>query len=174
MDRNIFSYMQQLEMLAFFSGYPLIFYLVRFVVHNRSFKSRRGPEIVSILPYAYALVGTLYTGLLLKNLYPDYTLENIHSRIPNPYLVIWGILSILFWLPAMARKQIFSILHSLVFFFFILRDLFFQLLGLRHDSSIIKNDMSMYTTSIFLNLLSFTLLALVYFLSPFHNKHSNS
>ena len=31
-------------------------------------------EIVSLLPFAYALTGTLYFVLLLKNLYPDYTI----------------------------------------------------------------------------------------------------
>src|ERR1700759_323968 len=144
MDNDFFAYVQRLEMLAFFSGYPLIFFLVRFVFRNRSFKKRRREGIVSILPYAYALVGTLYLVLLLKNLYPDYTIENVQHRIQQPYLVVWGILSNLFWIPAIARKQIFSILHSLVFFFFILRDLFFQLPGFSQDRNIIKNDMNMY------------------------------
>jgi len=174
MDNDFFAYAQHLEMLAFFSGYPLVYYLVWFIFRNRSFKYGRRGRIVSILPYSYALVGTLYLGLMLKNLYPNYTFENVQHRIQQPYLVVWGILSILFWIPAFTRKQILSILHSLVFFCFILRDLFFQIAGFSHDNNIIKNDMSMYTVSIFLNLFAFALLALVYFLSPFHNKHPNS
>ena len=174
MDNDFFAYVQHLEMLAFFSGYPLVYYLVRFLFRNATSKNGRWSGISSILPYSYALTGTLYLGLLLKNLYPDYTIENVQHRIQQPYLIIWGILSMLFWIPAIARKQILSILHSFVFFFFILRDLFVQLAGFSQDSNIIKNDMSMYTVSIFLNLLAFALLAFAYFLPPFHNKHSNS
>jgi hypothetical protein len=174
MDNDFFAYAQHLEMLAFFSGYPLINYLVRFTFRDTSSKYRWRTKIVSILPYTYALVGTFYLGLMLKNLYPDYTIENLHHRIQHPYLVIWGILSVLFWIPAIARKQIFSILHSLVFFFFILRDLFFQLLGSGYDSNIIKNDMSMYTVSIFLNLGAYIIVALLYLLLPFRKKQSHS
>jgi hypothetical protein len=174
MENDFFAYVRHLEMLAFFSGYPLIFYLARFVFHSTSLKYGRGAKFVTILPYSYALVGTLYLGLILKNLYPNYTFENVQHRIQQPYLVVWGILSILFWIPVFARKQILSILHSLVFFCFILRDLFFQIAGFSHDSNIIKNDMSMYTVSIFLNLFAFAMLALVYFLPPFSNKHYNS
>ena len=174
MDDDFFAYAQHLEMLAFFSGYPLIYYLVRFIFRNTSSKYGRRNKIVSILPYAYALVGTFYLGLMLKNLFPDYTIENLHHRIQHPYLVIWGILSILFWIPAIARKQILSMLHSLVFFFFILRDLSFQLIGSGHDNNIIKNDMSMYTVSVFLNLGAYIIVALLYLLLPFQKKQFHS
>lgn len=174
MGNDFIAYVQHLEMLAFFSGYPLIYYFVRFLFRNSSSKNGRWSDIVSILPYAYALVGTLYLGLLLKNLYPDYTIEKLQYRFQQPYLVIWGILSILFWIPTLARKQFFSILHSLVFFFFIVRDLSLQLMGISHDTNIIKNDMRIYTVSIFLNLLSFILLALLYFLFLFRKRHSHS
>lgn len=174
MGNEFFAYVQHLEMLAFFSGYPLVYYLVRFLLRNISSKNGRREEIVSILPFAYALVGTLYLGLLLKNMYPDYTIANWKDRIQQPYFVIWGILSILFWIPVIARKQILSILHSIVFFIFIVRDLFFQLAGYNQDRSIIRNDMRIYTVSIFLNLLAFTLLVLLQFLLPFRKKNPSS
>lgn len=174
MGNDFIAYVQHLEMLAFFSGYPLIYYFVRFLFRKASSKNGRRSDIVSILPYAYALVGTLYLGLLLKNLYPDYTIENLQNRFQQPYLNIWAILSILFWIPAISRKQVLSVLHSLVFFFFIVRDLLLQLTGINHDTNIIKNDMRIYTVSIFLNLLSFFLLALLYFLFLFRKKHSHS
>jgi hypothetical protein len=174
MGNNFFSYIRQLELLAFFSGYPLVYCLVRILFPNPFIRKGREIKIVSILPFAYALTGTLYLGLLLKNIYPGYTLDNIKNRIQQPWLVLWGLLSILFWIPAISRKKMLSILHSLVFFFFIVRDLFFQLMGFSHDSNILKNDMRIYTVSIFLNLLSFSLLTLLYILFPIHKKHSNS
>ena len=170
MGSSIFTYVQQLEMLAFFSGYPLIYYLVRFLTRNVSLKNVRGAETVTILPFAYALVGTLYLGLQLKNLYPGYTIENISHRIQQPYLIIWALLSILFWIPALSKRQILSVLHSLVFFFIIVKDLFFQLTGIISDRDIIRNDMKIYTVSIFLNLAAFILILLSSLL-PFRKKH---
>jgi hypothetical protein len=174
MSSDLFAYVQQLEMLAFFSGYPLVYFLVRIFFHNTSFKNGRRAEMVSILPYSYALIGVLYLGLQLKNLYPDYTIENIQHRIQQPYLNIWGLLSILFWIPAISQKQKLSVLHSFVFFFFIVRDLFFQLAGLSQDRNILKNDMRIYSVSIFLNLVAFTLLALLSFLLRFRKKYRDS
>ena len=113
MGNDFFAYVQHLEMLAFFSGYPLVYYFVRFLFRNASSKNGWRAEIVSILPFAYALIGTLYLGLMLKNLYPDYTIENLQYRIQQPYLNIWAILSNLFWIPTISRKQVLSVLHSL-------------------------------------------------------------
>jgi hypothetical protein len=160
MGNNLLTYIQQLEMLAFFSGYPLIYYLALFLAGNASFKNRWGPGFVSILPYTYALVGTLYLGLQLKNLYPDYTIENVRRHVQLPYLCIWGLLSLLFWLSAFSKRQILSLLHSLVFFFIIIKDLFFQLTGNIRGRDIIKNEMTVYTISIFLNLAAFILVSL--------------
>ncbi len=174
MGNSIFNYVQQLELLAFFSGYPLIYYLARLVSGHVFIKSRWGTGFVSILPFAYALVGTLYLGLQLRNLYPDYNVENIRYRIQQPYLCIWGLLSILFWIPAFSRRRIFSLLHSLVFFLMIIRDLFFQIIGVAQNSDIIKNDMNVYTTSIFLNLAAFLFLVLLTYLHRFRKKYPHS
>jgi cyanate permease len=170
MGNNFLAYVQQLEMLAFFSGYALVNYLVRFPIRSSFFKNGRGGGLVSILPFTYALMGTLYLGLQLMNLYPDYTLENITRRFQQPYLVIWALMSMLFWIPALAQRQLLGILHSLVFFFMIARDLFFQLAGFAADQDIVKNDMKIYTVSIFLNLAAFILLALFSYLPPFRKK----
>ncbi len=174
MGNNFFAYVQQLEMLTFFSGYALVNYLVRFLIRSSFLKNGWGAALVPVLPFTYALMGTLYLGLQLKNLYPDYTLENITHRIQQPWLTSWALLSMLFWIPTLSQRQILSILHSLVFFFIIARDLYFQLAGLAPDRDIIKNDMKLYTVSIFLNLAAFTLLALFSHLPPFRKKYSRS
>ena len=119
MGSSIFTYAQQLEMLIFFSGYPLVYFLVRFFIRRASFKNVNPATLVSILPFAYALTGTLYLSFQIKNLSPDYTVENLKIRIQQPYLFIWALLSLLFWVPAFSKRQIISVLHSLVFFFII-------------------------------------------------------
>lgn len=174
MGNNFFTYIQHLEMMAFFSGYPLIYYLLRLISRNASFKNNPGAGMISLLPFAYAVVGTLYLGLQLSNLYPDYTIENIKHRIQQPGLLIWGLLSLLFWIPAFSKRQILSVLHSLVFFFLIVKDLFFYFTGQIRDRDIIKNDMQVYTVSIFLNLAAVILLLLCSFLIRFRKKYPRS
>jgi hypothetical protein len=113
------------------------------------------------LPFAYALVGTLYLGLQLKNLYADYSNENIKLIVHQPYLRIWGLLSILFWIPALGKKPVFSLLHSFVFFFYLVWDLFLQSSGSSADYNIVRNDMKIYTDSLILNLIAFALIVLL-------------
>jgi hypothetical protein len=174
MGSSIFTYVEQLEMLVFFSGYPLVYSLVRLVFRHASLKNVHAAALVTILPFAYALVGTLYLGLELKNLYPDYTIENIKHRIQQPDLMMWALLSLLFWIPAMSKRQIFSVLHSLVFFFIIVRDLYFQVTGLNSDRNILKNDMTVYTISILLNLAAFVFVSLSYYIYNLRKKYPKS
>jgi hypothetical protein len=68
------------------------------------------------------------------------------------WLKIWGIFSILFWIPSLRKKPVLTLLHSTVFFLFLVRDLFFQLFSLSADRNIIRNDMKIFTVSLFLNL----------------------
>ena len=161
MDNNFFEYLQQLELLAFFSGYPLIYAVTLFITGNKQLQNNFKNRIVSLLPLSYALVGTLYLGLQLKNLYPDYSIENIKLTIQQPGLIIWGLLSILFWIPSIAKKSVLSLIHSLVFFFFLVRDLFLQISASSADKNIVRNDMKIYTVSLLLNLRAFAFIILL-------------
>ncbi len=163
MDDSFFIYLDRLELMAFFSGYTLIYSIIRSLADTERIKKMSQINISSILPNAYALVGILYLGLQLKNLYPDYTWAHIAAANPEPYLKIWGLLSILFFIPALNKKPVFSLLHSLVFFFFLVRDLFqnaFQFF----DKGVVKNDMKIYTISLLINMTAFIFIALVFFL----------
>jgi len=118
MDTSFFAYLQRIDMMAFFSGYPLIYCIVFFIAGNRQLKNNLTIKLIPFLPTAYTLVGTLYLGLQLKDLYPDYSIDHIKLTVHQPYLKIWALLSIVFWLPSFAKKTVFSLLHSFVFFFF--------------------------------------------------------
>lgn len=169
MDNNFFAYLQQLELMAFFSGYPLLYVVVVFIAGEQPAKNEFKKGIVRLLPFVYALVGTLFLGLQLKNLYPDYSVENIKLSIHRPGLVIWALLSILFWIPALAKKPVLSLLHSLVFFFFLLKDLFLHFFR-TPEGSTVRNDMKIYTDSLLLNLASFAAVLLIYFLFSRYKK----
>jgi succinate-acetate transporter protein len=174
MGNDFFRYLQRLELIAFFSGYPLLYAVTLFFAGNLPSKNNFKKRIVGSLTFAYALVGTLYLGLQLKNLYPDYSIENIRHTILQPYLTIWGLLSIFFWIPSLSKKPVLSLLHSLVFFFFLLKDLFAQLSASSADKSIIRNDMKLYTDSLLLNLGVFAFIVLISFLFTYYKKGSRS
>ena len=173
MENSFFAYLQQLELMAFFSGYPLLYVLIFFVAENKQSRNNLKKRIISALPYVYPVLGTLYLGLQLKNLYPDYSFENIKQTMPHPWLITWGLLSILFWIPALGKKTILSLIHSLVFFFFLARDLFLQL-SASSDNSIIKNDMNVYSNSLLLNTGIFVFILLLSFLFSLYKKSVRS
>ena len=104
MDNSFFAYLQQLELMAFFSGYPLLYAVVFFMAGNKQSRNNFKKRLISLLPYVYPVVGTLYLGLQLKNLYPDYSFENVKLSMQHPWLIVWGLLSILFWIPALGKK----------------------------------------------------------------------
>ena len=164
MSNNFFAYLQQLELMAFFSGYPLLYAIIVFIAGQTKMKNSFTKRLASVLPFAYALLGTLYQGYLLKSLYPDYSVNNIKAQVQQPYLIAWGLLSILFWIPALAKKKVLSLIHSLVFFFLLVRDLFLS--SALPGNSIVTNDMNVYTNSILLNLGALVLIVLLSFLFP--------
>ena len=161
MDNNFLAYLQQLEMMAFFSGYPLLYAVTLFIAGNQPMKNGFSSRISTLLPFAYALVGTLFLGLQLKNAYPDYSIVYFKETILQPYLLIWGLLSILFWIPGLARIKGLSLLHSLVFFFLLVKDIFLQS---SLDKNLVRNDMKIYTDSLLLNLGTFAFIILLAFL----------
>ena len=161
MENSFFTYLELLELMIFFSGYTLIYFLICVVAETGFVKRLFKTNISFLLPYAYALSGMLYLGLQLKSLYPDYSLEHIKIGTQVPLLKIWALLSLLFIIPAFSKKPFFSLLHSLVFFFFLLRDLILNGFS-TSDSSILKNDMNIYTYSLLINLAAFVFVLLVY------------
>ncbi len=160
MGNSFFAYLQLLELMAFFSGYSLLYALISVFAGNKESRNNFKSRIVSVLPLSYALVGTLYLGLQLKNLYLSYTPAMTRQTINHPYLMIWGLLSILFWIPLFRKKEVLSLLHSLVFFFILLRDIFLQISS-SADENILRNDMRLYTVSLLLNLGTFILTLLL-------------
>ena len=155
MDNDLFAYIDRLALMAFFTGYPIIYALVFFIAGKRiKAPGSLGNWLVKLLPYAYALNATLYLGMLIRNMYPDYSISNITEQLHYAFLRIFGLCALLFWIPLFSRKPIYSLLHSLLFFFFLLKDLVLQMTS-GEGKDMIKNDMKIYTDSILLNLSTF-------------------
>jgi hypothetical protein len=167
MNSDFLVYVQKLELMTFFLSYPMIYTIILFFSGDRTLIKR----IFSLLPLSYAVTGTLFLGYQLRKLYPDYSIEHIKLIIHLPYLVMWGLLSILFWIPALLKRAALSLIHSLVFFFFLASDLFVQIISTSADDNIIKNDMKVYASSILLSLGILTLLLLLSFSFDYYKKH---
>jgi hypothetical protein len=157
--KSFFAYAEWLELEFFFSGYLLCYALVimlkTFTPKQASIKN----IAFNYLPNAYALAGTLYAGLLLRNLYPDYSITHVLSSVHAPLFKIWGLLALLFWLRPF-RKHSFTIIHSLLFFLLMLNDIAVQVWSNTPDSNLRDNDIKIYMGSFFLHLAALGLVIL--------------
>src|SRR5262245_43705520 len=126
MNDNFFDYLRHLELIAFFSGYPLVYTTVILIAGNRQQGNKLKKNLSSLLPYSYALVATLYMGFELNNFYPKYAIESVMNFTPHHFLLVWGLMAVLFWTPVFARRAVFTLLHSMVFFILFVGDLFFS------------------------------------------------
>jgi hypothetical protein len=163
MGAEMISYLQQLELLAFFSGFPLIYLVVLSLAGRKYGRTAWKQRLVSSLPIGYGLTGLLYWGLLLKSLYPNFSFDYIKSEIQNPFLTFWGLGVVVFLLPLIARKPVLGFLHSLVFFALLVKDFYVQLTSASPDKNILRNDMKVYSDSILLNAGTLIAVTLIYY-----------
>jgi hypothetical protein len=157
LNSDFSSYIDRLGLIAFFAGYPVIYSIVLVMNgEHRPFVKK----LVVLLPYGYALTGTLFLGFIAREFYAD-PLKKFASLFENSYLEIWGLLAVLFWIPAFSKKTLYSLLHSLVFFLLLLKD-FFQYVTSQIGRDMIKNDMRVYTDSLLLNTTTLALIVIIY------------
>ncbi len=161
MDNNLFAYLDLMMMLVFFSGYPLIYLFIRVIAGLKPVEEFLDKNYSFLLPYSYALTGLLYTGLLLNNLFPLHSIDKFKSTFELSFLQIWAFTSLLFLISYFNRKPLISLFHSLVFFFFIIRNLALYIAG-STAIEVIKNDIRVYSYSILINLTSFIVIVIIY------------
>lgn len=146
MDNSFVAYLQLLEILAFFSGYPMIFLLVKYFDQYPSLKSIT-KILIQSLPFSYGLIGILFLGFEIRNAYPGF--DPMHFQ--HPYMIFWGILSLLFLVPKLINQSNWSLYHSLVFLLIIIKTVF-ETYQQDTSHSQIKNYMNIYSISLGLNL----------------------
>lgn len=169
------AYIQKLELFGFFSGYCLIYSLITSLKKENNSKGQTLlRKIIFLLPYGYALTATLYAGMVIKNISLDVSMRNLHEQFHIPFLQIFALLAILFWIPFLSRKTVISLLHSAVFFFFLLREIFVQM-NLPGGKEIIHNSMKVFTDSLLLNLITLVFVVLMYFFFRYvaHSKNTS-
>lgn len=170
MGNDIIIYIQKLELFGFFSGYCLIYTLIYFFKgENNSKPNLLINKLVTLLPYAYALTATLYLGMVIKNISLDFSIRNFQDQFQIPFLETWALLAVLFWIPLFNKKTVFSLIHSLVFFGFLVQDFFINM-NSPVGKEIIHNYMKVFTDSLLLNLIALAFVVLIYFFLLYFGK----
>jgi hypothetical protein len=160
---SFIAYIERLELLTFFSGYPIVYAFVLVFTGKEQKKGSLMESFRRSLPMAYALVGTFFLLLGFREIYVQMSIKNFEPGLNLTPLRIWGFLSIIFWIPLFRRKPIYSLLHSLIFFYLICRDIVMGIMS-AWGNDIIANDMKVYTISILLNLISLIIVSIASFL----------
>jgi hypothetical protein len=150
---NFLAYIERLELLTFFSGYPLVYTFGHFIARSKQGQRIQfSSTLLRSLPLAYALTGSIFFLLWIREIVIQLSIENIYPGFNITALKVWGLLAGVFWIPVLARRPVYSFLHSLVFFVLFCKDL---VTGISSPSGkeIISNDMKVYTISLALNIL---------------------
>jgi hypothetical protein len=108
MGFNFIVYFEKLELLAFFSGFPIIFLLVFWCFGSTK------KQVLSWLPLSYALAGTLYISYVIYN-GASHSLVDLSSLSLITALKTWSLFSLLFWIPFFRKRIAWPFIHSLFF-----------------------------------------------------------
>lgn len=146
MDNSFVAYLQLLEILGFFSGYPMIYLLVKYFDQYPGLKPFT-KNLQPSLPFSYGLVGILFLGFEIRNAYPAF----VPVHFQHPYLMFLGILSLVFLVPKISKNPIWSLYHGLVFLIVMIQNIV-ESYHQDPDHSLIKNYMTIYSISLGLNL----------------------
>ena len=160
MANSLFESLHRFEVIAFFSGYPMMYSIFRSFIPQRIEKMRSWSRLSLLWPVAYGLLGALYLGLQCKNLLLDGSGSHPGLSPLNRFLTAWGASAILFWTPALVRKPYLSLLHSLPFFALITWDLIGQVSAPGRNGDLLGNDMQLYGVSLLLAAGAFLIVAL--------------
>lgn len=154
MTDGFLVYIERLGLITFFSGYPLVYALVHFVAgKNPETRSRFSSRLVRNLPLAYALAGTMYFLFWIREILIQSGIKNVEPGFNLSPLKVWALGAVLFWIPTLAKRPVVSLLHSLVFFILLFKDIITGF-GSETGKDIVANDMKVYSISLVLNVLS--------------------
>lgn len=160
---DLFDYIEKLELVAFFSAYPMVYYIVIYI--SSDIKWIRSPRIKKLpvyLPRAYALTATLYCAMKINEYLPvristfSFDLTSLYF-----YLKGWAFLGLIFWLPGINTKGKWALIHSIPFIVLIAYD-FFNYYNHEIKIETVHNEMQLYFVSVLINLITLSIVALYF------------
>lgn len=164
MDDDFFAYLERLQVLAFFSGFAILYALLHVLAelqNGKLFEKIR--SILPLLPISYALTGLLFLGYLIKGVVVMNIQIDGPLQIDIPYIHYAGLLSLLFWVPAIRQRAWLSLLHSLFFFSIIGIDLVDYMKG-NVGVEVLQNDSRVFVDSLLTGIFTISIVILLKFL----------
>ena len=111
-----FSVFWWIYFFIFFSGYPLLYFLVYLISRNRNMHDALSEKVFPLLPVTYAFVSTLFWILIFWTGRINFVVEKIASVALSSFIIAYSFSALLFWLPYFRKKTYASLLHSLPLF----------------------------------------------------------
>lgn len=158
---DLFIYIEQVELIAFFSGFPVIWILVKLIFERKSI----GAILLNrLLPLVYGVLAILYMGMKMDAYRTNLFAGWIFGNYGHILLKCWAI-SAMFFLLSSQNKFFIRVVfyHSLVFYAILMKDL---VMFFNHTLSadLISNEWKMHLLSIALTAI---LAIIIYFLFRF-------
>lgn len=150
MGISLTAYIQQLEFIAFFAGYPLLFLLVWVGAEAVQNRTSFIHQLKNLLPTGYALTGSLFTVHVIVNMVAEYRFSQQLHLPENIWLTVWALVSLVFWIPQMRTRPMLAPLHSLPFFFLFGREIVLYISG-KSDPDTLATYMKLYSISMGIN-----------------------
>lgn len=144
---DLFIYIEQVELIAFFSGLPVIWVLSNLFFRSKPFDTTL---LYQILPYVYGILSVLYVGMKLNAYWTNLFAGWFFGNYWHIFLKFWAISAIFFLLPIQHNffKRC-SFFHSLVFYAILAKDLIL-FFNNRLSAELIRNEWEMHLLSIVL------------------------
>lgn len=163
MGEGFIAYIERIELIGFFSGYPVVLVLLNMLLKRRFSRQVLSMRIRSALPAVYPLLATLYTAMLIKSLYPSYTVQNLLNTFSITPLRIWAITALIFWLPYLKKRISILVVHSAVFLGLLGYDVW---TNIRNHATLemLQNDIRIFGISILLSTVMLLLVTVFIFI----------
>lgn len=167
MGDDLFVYIDKLEFVAFFSAYPLYYFLLNaFTSDLNQPQFRYLHSLPGLAPRVYAIMALLYVGMKLNQINLQVSMGPMTVNYFNYifYLKCWASVGVLFFFKQFKLKSICTLLHSAPFFILLILE-FRSFLFNKISADLMHNEMRLYFIGFMANLFITVLLFLLSFVS---------
>lgn len=157
---DFFIFLEKLELIAFFGGFPLVYFLVYFISTDFSFGKNWLIQLPKRLPVAYAFTTLLFVGMKLDQWIRSHGAA-IDFRSYLFYFQAWAFLGLLFFSIFFRRKPHYTLLHSVPFISLLIFDFYTYYKGYL-QVEMLHNEMRLYGLGTILNIISVLIVSSLY------------
>jgi len=111
-----FSIFWWIYFYIFFTSYPLAYLLFHLAGRNKNFNQLLAEKVYPLLPLSYATVASCFWILTLFSGRINFVFEKITPVVSSALIIVYSLSGLLFWLPVVRKKNILSLIHSLLLF----------------------------------------------------------